>query len=462
MSENMEGRSLVHSTVEISVDPNYTTAFMSITAPENGGMDMTFEKAMSAIESKNISFGINENAVRDAVENKRYGDNICIARWTAPVDGKDGEIHYLFKTETNIAPVEDEHGVVDFKDLGLVRNITKGTVIATITLPTTGSPGKDIAGKTILQHEGVPAKINLGAGTAMAGETEIIAAIDGNLRYSNNAFCVDEQLVINGDVDTSSGNIDFIGSVIIKGSVFEGFKVTSKKDITINGSVTGAELIADGSISVRIGSINSTINCKGDVKLGFCENSKITADGNVESQSFVGGTVFAGKNIIAGGKGIMVGGKYTALDSIEASIIGSESYAKTVITLGNNALLSEERDTLTRENAEMEDKSEQLLKILNTISELAKQGKLSPEREQLKMDAVRSRLKMQQEIKRNTKRIAEIDQSLELSQNLSVICKRSIYPGVTLRINAYVMTVNQPNARCKATIGNGEIVFVPL
>ncbi|MFR0871144.1 MAG: hypothetical protein ACLSG5_07035 [Oscillospiraceae bacterium] len=42
----------------------------------------------------------------------------------------------------------------------------------------------------------------------------------------------------------------------------------------------------------------------------------------MEASSFIGGDVYAGK-LIASGKGILVGGKYTALEDISASVIGS-------------------------------------------------------------------------------------------------------------------------------------------
>lgn len=465
MAENniIEGKAIIHSLAEISIAPNYTTAFMSLSAPENGGSDMTFERAMAAIKDKNIYYGIMEDAVRDAVDNKRYGENICIAKWTPTEDGVDGKVTYLFSTDSKIAPVENEHGVVDYKDLGIVRNITKGTTIATITLPTEGSAGTDITGKPVAQKKGVPANVRTGKGTSLINNgTELIAAVDGNLRYINGEFVVEEELFINGDVDVSSGNIDFIGNVNIRGSVFEGFKVTSKKNITVNGSVTGAELTADGDITVRIGANGSTINCKGNVKLGFCENSKITCDNNVESVSFVGGEVFAGKCIIATGKGVMMGGKYTALENIEASVIGSQSYAKTELTLGNNAVLSKEKETLLRGIAEFEDKSEQLNLIIKTLEEQAKKAKLTPEREQLRLTSVRNKLKLQSEIAKSKRRISEIEVALELCQNLSVSVKSIIYPGVTLRINAFTLKVNTANSHCRATIVDGDIAFMPL
>ncbi len=458
-----EDRLVIHSIIDISMDANRTTAFVSFTRPENGGMDISVSKIMAALEEKNICFGVMRDIIEKVVDRRLYDENICVARWEPPEDGIDGEIKYFYKPERNIAPIENEHGIVDYKDLGLVRNITAGTPIATISMPTEGKPGKDITGRIVVQKKGVPAKVNVGAGTSLINDgTEIIAAIDGNLAFRNGAFCVDETLLVNGDVDISSGNIDFIGSVTIKGSVFEGFRVTSKKDINIFGSVNNAELYADGNINIKIGSINSSIECRGNVKLGFCENSNVRCKGNVESASFVGGNVFAGKKIIASGKGVMMGGKYTALDGVEASVIGSDKYVKTELTLGNNAILSEERDGLERSITEMEDKIDQLSKILTTLTELSKVGKLSPERETMKSDALRNRIKMQQEIKRNKARIEEIDKDLELTQNISVSAKRMIYPGVKLRINSCILAVKNVENNVKAIVNQGEIIFVPL
>ncbi|MCH5203311.1 MAG: DUF342 domain-containing protein [Oscillospiraceae bacterium] len=458
-----EDRPVVHSIIEISMDPNRTTAFVSFTRPENGGIDISVDKIMAALNEKNISFGVLKEAITKAVERKLYNENICVARWEAPEDGIDGEIRYFYKPEQNAAPVENEYGIVDYKNLGLVRNITKGTPIATISFPTDGKPGTDITGRVVLQKKGVPVKLNIGVGTSLVNDgAEIIASVDGNLSFKNGAFCVDETLIINGDVDISSGNIDFIGSVTVKGSVFEGFRVTSKKDINVFGSVNNAELYADGNITIKIGSINSSIECRGDAKFGYCENSNVKCKGNVESSSFVGGNVFAGKKIIASGKGVMLGGKYTALDGVEASVIGSDKYVKTELTLGNNAILSEERDNLEKSIIQMEGEIEQLTKIIDTLAEFAKVGKLSPERENMKTVSVRSRIKMQSEIKKNKARIEEINKDLELMQNVSVSAKRMIYPGVRLRINSSILVLKNIENNVKAIVDKGEIIFVPL
>ncbi len=309
----------------------------------------------------------------------------------------------------------------------------------------------------------MPARFTLGRGTALTEDgTQIVATVDGNLSYSKGCFNVDETLLINGDVSNATGNIDFIGNVIIKGNIFEGFRVASKKDITINGTATKAELNAGGNIHVKIGCINCNIQCKGNARIGFCENSKIHCEGNLESSSFIGGEAFAGKSINVIGKGKIVGGKYTALENIEASTIGNENYIKTYITLGNNAVLSEEREYDQRHIEELEDKFEQLGKIMTTLAEMARATKLPPEREQMKVEVMKSRFQIQGELRRLRVRMAEIDAALERKQNLSVSCQKAFYPGVTIRINSLVYNVNVMTPHCKAVIGDAEIELRPL
>lgn len=463
MTEQTERKIPVHAAAEISVDPNYTTAFMTISAPQNGGTEMTFEKAIAALQGKNVSYGINENSVRKLVESKHYDESVCVARFTPPENGENGDIRYLFSTDNTLAPVENEDGTVDFRNLGLVRNITRGTVIAEITLPTEGTPGKDLMGRPVPQKKGVPATYGVGKGTELTDEgTRIIASIDGNLRFDGGKFIVDEELVIGDDIDVSIGNIDFIGNVTIRGSVSEGFSVTSKKNIVVNGLVVGATLTADGSITVRTGCVNAKVQATGEIRMGFCENSVVRSDTYVESGSFIGGEVYSGGKINATAKGIMVGGKYTALDDIEAGTIGSESYVRTLVTVGNNAILSEERDTLQRTIPELEGKLDGMNKILEALTAFAKTAKLSPEREQMRTDVIRSKLKVQQEIRKASNRIERINEALMVQQTFTVSVRKAFFPGVTLRINDCLTNINTPLSRCKATIDNAEITFKPL
>ena len=44
MTDAKDGK-IIHAAAEISIDPNCTTAFMTLEPPANGGLEMTVDKA---------------------------------------------------------------------------------------------------------------------------------------------------------------------------------------------------------------------------------------------------------------------------------------------------------------------------------------------------------------------------------------------------------------------------------
>ena len=71
--------------------------------------------------------------------------------------------------------------------------------------------------------------------------TIMYAAIDGLFTLTGgetiNVFPIYE---VNGDVDYHTGNIDFVGTVVIRGNVLTGFRIRAAGDIRIVGGVEGA------------------------------------------------------------------------------------------------------------------------------------------------------------------------------------------------------------------------------
>ena len=178
-----------------------------------------------------------------------------------------------------------------------------------------------------------------------------------------------------------------MGDVVIKGEVGEGFEIRSDKNITIGGNATGAKLIAGGNIKIGQGAINSVIICEGSMKTGFAENSNITCKGNLTSQSFVGCTVMCeGELTAVGGKGVIVGGKYTCLKSITTNCVGSVTFAKTYITLGNSAILAEEKIKIQEKIEKYKEQVKQLIQVYDILCEQKRVTKmLPPDREEMLM-----------------------------------------------------------------------------
>src|SRR5690606_12910229 len=111
--------------------------------------------------------------------------------------------------------------------------------------------------------------------------TRLYAVTDGMVTFTDNekvnVFPVYE---VNGDVDYRSGNIDFVGNVVVRGNVISGFRVKAEGDVRITGSVEGAEIIAAGSIDIAEGIVAHN---KGFVKAGKTIKCSFIQDANVEA-----------------------------------------------------------------------------------------------------------------------------------------------------------------------------------
>jgi uncharacterized protein (DUF342 family) len=266
-------------------------------------------------------------------------------------------------------------------------------------------------------------------------------------------------------VGATTGNIDFIGDVVIKGNVLEGFTVKSKKNITISGTANNAILEADGNIDIKIGCVNTTLKAKGDIKTGFFESCKIECNGDIISGSFVSCETFCRGFINATtGKGIIIGGRAVAIKGMMFNLVGSGAYTKTSLTLGEGAILAKEKKELEIEEQSLNEKIGQYIQLAEALNAAKKQvGSLPRPQEEKLATAIRGRFQMSTEIKKIKKRIAEIDASFLDNASLQLEVRKTIFPGVSVRIGEERKKIEKEWDRCKIAIDNsGEIKIEPI
>lgn len=455
----------VDCAVAVNVLSNGSEAYVIVEPPKNGGAEVTLNTIMEALNKNNVTYGLDMDMINSIVNDKRYSSKLPVARWTPPVNGMDGTITYLYEREVKSAPVENEHGFVDYKNLGLIRTLHKGDVIANITMPTDGEPGTDVRGRQLRQIVGKKAKFTVGTNTAVTEDgLQIVVNADGNLNYRNGAFHIDQVVTINGDVDASVGNISFVGDVVVKGEVMEGFKISSNANIIVSGNVNGATLEADGDVIIKKGCINSNVMAHGNITANFCEYSDINCDGDVTSSNFVVCNVYCGGTISTkGNSGGLLGGKYTCLNSVAISNIGTKNYIPTQLTVGDNALLSEEKEAVMKQIEKCSENLEKIILVIDFLKNKKKEKPLPPDKEEILGTSRRQKVLINMEIGNLKKRIEEIDISLANRQYLTVECKGYIYPGVKIIINDAVFKVEAEYVRTKITLGeDGEIHTAPL
>lgn len=455
----------VDCAVAVNVLSNGSEAYVVVEPPKNGGAEVTVNTIMEALNKNNVTYGLDMDMINNIADEKRYSSKLPVARWTPPVNGIDGTITYLYEREVKSAPVENDHGFVDYKNLGLIRTLHKGDVIANITMPTEGEPGTDVRGRQLRQIVGKKAKFTVGTNTSVTEDGfQIIANADGNLNYRSGAFHIDQVVTINGDVDASVGNISFVGDVVVKGEVMEGFKISSNANIIVSGNVNGATLEADGDVIIKKGCINSNVMAHGNITANFCEYSDLNCDGDVTSSNFVVCNVYCGGTISTkGNSGGLLGGKYTCLNSVAISNIGTKNYIPTQLTVGDNALLSEEKEAVMKQIEKCSENLEKIMLVIDFLKNKKKEKPLPPDKEEILGTSRRQKVLINMEIGNLKKRIEEIDISLANRQYLTVECKGYIYPGVKIIINDAVFKVEAEYVRTKITLGeDGEIHTAPL
>lgn len=212
---------------------------------------------LSELSNLGIIYGIDNEAVKKCCEEENIG-NLIISRGKEPTQPVDDEIEVFFQSEFDKKLEVDEKGTVDFKSIGAVEVVHRGDVIAALKEGQEGAIGFNVYGQLQRPRKRKEKKIFANNGCRLENNS-IIATIDGKPHVKGNMFSVEKVHQINKDVDISTGNIKFIGDVIIYGDVKEGMTVEAGHELTVNSNVLRAELKAGGNITVKGNIISSFI-----------------------------------------------------------------------------------------------------------------------------------------------------------------------------------------------------------
>jgi len=93
----------------------------------------------------------------------------------------------------------------------------------------------------------------VGANTEISPDNPnvLISSIDGNVMLKGGLVMVDSVYIIPTSIDFKTGNVNYVGSLHIKGDVKSGFEVQSDNDIQIDGLVEDAKVVSGGNIIIK-------------------------------------------------------------------------------------------------------------------------------------------------------------------------------------------------------------------
>lgn len=409
------------------------------------------------LADEGIIYGIDQVAIQNAF--RRPGMQVVCARGLPAVKGQDAYISYEVDLENSGRPEELAGGRVDFKNLNTYIMVAEQQVIAKKFPPTAGSPGRDIFGKVVPAKPGKDIAWPIGQNVEITSDNQMVAAIAGHIIVQNKRICVIPAIEVDGDVDLSTGNINFSGNVIVHGSVQVGMSVIASGSIEIMGTVYGG-IVEGKNVIVRMGIKGMNrghIRAEGSVITKFIENAIVDAGDEIKvSEVILQSQTTAGKRVIVEGRhGSIIGGRTSAGEEIRAKTAGSHLAANTDLEVGINPALRDEYAMLrqaTKENNSLLDKTQKALNILR-----ANQANLSPERQEMLLNLTKSQFMLMGQAETMRKRLQELESSFEKIRNGRIRIADTAFPGVKIVVSTIVMPIRDIVRCCSFLAENGEI-----
>lgn len=418
----------------------------------------TLEMIMQALADAGVSYGIDEERV---TEGARSLSPFVAAEGDQPVPGENAYIDRKFDLGVKGRPVMDEYDRVDYKDLNLFVLVKENDTLAIRIPQTKGKPGKNVFGEQVPAQNGRPIPMPDGKNTAIVGEHQLIATINGQIVDTGSKISVDPQLSLKGSVGVATGDIDFDGGVFINGDVKPGFTVKATGDIeikgSVNGTVEGRNVVISGGIT---GAKKCKVQAKFDVRAAFAENAVIEAGRDIYiADVSLHSTMRAGKKITVEGKhGQITGGLAVAGEEVTAKTIGNTAYVITRISVGIDPNLQKEYHEVCKNYKEGKKRLLHITQTLNTLSKID-MSRIPKERLDQINALTRSQFPIAGQLKRDEKRIMELEAALSEMKNGKIRADDTIYPGSRLSINAVVKNVQEEYRHCTMSLQDREIVL---
>ncbi|MGE7840923.1 DUF342 domain-containing protein [Lysinibacillus sp. NPDC093712] len=392
------------------------------------------------LAGQGITYGILEFDILKIEPGKAF----LIAQGTSPVAGMDAQITYLPKPERK--PVIREDGKADYYDMNFISEISEGSWLGEKIPATLGKPGQNVLGEMIAAAPGRDFPIRYDKKSAYEVEEDdkivIRSKIAGVLDDVKGMIGVNRHLPIHGDVGVETGNLEFNGSLSIKGTVTNGYTVIATGDISIEGAegVSGAKLIKsiEGDVYIRGGifGLGSTlVEAGGNIFVKHVNEANLVADDSIHIGFYsLGSQLTAHSIFVDERKGKIIGGRAVAKNTIVTAISGNRLERRTDLII--------ESVNKQESYALMQSKATQLKQQQSEISELeAKITSLLPLLKQMSTQQIASFEETKQRLSKLKAEAVTMDREIKLMMDEmrhagkeEIIVTKEAYPGTYIQI----------------------------
>lgn len=450
-------------TIEVSRDKMSASLFVYETVESiRVNPQLFLDDVKNILSQNNIRYGVIDIQIESIVSGKA----IMIAQGTPPIKGDDAKITYL--QLPNRKPVIREDGTADYYDMNFIFEIEQGTWLGEKIHAKPGTPGINVYGESIPAQWGRDLPLKYDRKSAYEkeedGKTVLLSKISGVFENHKGMISVNHHLPINGDVSVETGNIDFNGSISIRGTVQPGYSVIAKGDISIEGpeGVSGAKLIksTDGDVFIRGGIFGlgqTRVEAGGSIFVKHVNEAHLVAGKDVNIGFYALGSIITAQSIFVDErKGKIIGGTAIAKNKIVTAITGNRLERRTELII-NGVNKAEGLELIQSKAALLKTMQEDILQLENQIN------RLMPVVQKLTKPQLAVFEQTKQKLEYNKSTAMELDREIkQLMNDLRKVGKEEIevkkeaYPGTYIQIgkkSSFLSTMT--NGRF--LIENGEL-----
>lgn len=422
---------------------------------------------------------------------------IPVALATPPQDSVEASFQWAVDMEDNRVGKILEDGSIDFRERSQAPSVTEGDLIGSFTPAARGESGRDVLGREIVPPRSQAFEVTCGQHTreeVRGDKTFFYASMSGEVIPEDRMVSagprmrrrlrlnVSQVVNVDGDVGYNTGNIDFNGDVVIRGSVQSLFSVRAEGSIHISGYIEDGAIVSSGrDVMVGGGILGSStkVDVEGALWAKFAQEADIRVGGDARIGSYLfNASLRAGGKVIVLGRGdgkarSLVGGLVWAGLGIESSSIGSPYNSATRLVSGVDFRQVERMEKLRSMHRVCEERMYEHMEELDMPT--------------LDLDLVRQRLqqrispKSRSEIASKIKRLVRLNnrrqslmQEIEdvataqrmLARSSRIAVRGTMFSGVDVRIGEKSVSFNEERSfreiRLVEEEGEWRIVERPL
>ncbi len=348
------------ATYRVSISDDKMKGFIQIKPPYQDGADPMRSRMLRELEDAGVLYGILDEKLTELEKLPVYNQWVEVASGKPPVHEEEAKILLVNNREKKYSDT------IDIIELSPMHTVRVGDIVAIKQSITPGKDGLSIFNEVLFAEtaEDVDFVENEHIRISEDGK-KAIALKDGSVHIKNNVITIDELLVIPGDLSPKTGNVDFPGSVIIKGDIPDDYEVNVEGNLEVHGSIASSRLRIGKNLIVQRG-INgkdeADIHIKGSLLTRFLESVTVRVEGDCIVQDGVLNSriLCDGRVIVATGRGRIVSSEISSSQLIQVRTIGS--------ALGSNSTLNiislfDEREKLEHVTTLIREREEKLKEI---------------------------------------------------------------------------------------------------